>query len=205
MKNKIVYLAVFFLASIYLFFDTRIYSFNWKERKYLGNEGVKIFFISNPPKDKFDLLDLTVSHIKSLESRGLLTNTKEIVYIRETWLTNRFYNLNENWDSEVEWQFERIEASIQHFYNRRSPLSLNGLGCYKLLDENTFATTLKTDNLFQLDNYFSWMYFTKSIDIKYGIYWVKLKYRNQTFVECDNLSVPIELTKNKKKWKNLSR
>jgi hypothetical protein len=206
MKNK---KSVLFIVSIlviyFIFYYTGTYTFNWKEKKYLGNEGVKIFFISNPPKDKLDLLNMTVGHIKKLRKTGTLINIKEIAYIKETWLTNRFYNFNEDWDSEKEWQFARSDVSLQIYSSNFDINMKDTKGCIDKLDPYNLNSGFYSNHLPFNQDYSFWRYFLNSVDKTSKKHWVRLNFKNNEFSQCDTLSIPEELIKNKNKWKNLER
>lgn len=209
-KRHIIYLVVFVISIYYLLFRTDIYPFSWEfGRSHVKR--LKIFFISNPPENKFDQLSLIIKHITEELKNGDLQNINRVNYIAESWKTNRYYNLNDFWNYEEGWQHFGLDNSIGQFILKSNDYySLSSdpdvIECYHTINLKNYTTFPDTTNLLRGmgEDYLNF-YFLDGINFKSKKHWLRVYFQRGRVIHCDTSFVPQDILDNKEKWKNLSR
>jgi hypothetical protein len=198
----------FGMVGLYLvFWHTSIYKFDWK----YGKSRIKhlnIYFISNPPNNEFDELNLIVGHLKTLSLDEYMSRSHfGIAYMKETFQTNRFYR-DDYWDSDDGWTYQYNLNRINYCFVVSSFRKQKFSQCTNikfskfipLIDSSSIAKD------FLFDEYYNF-YFIEGLSKSSKKNWLRIYYKDNKVVRCDTNYVPAEVLhiKNTGKWKNLKR
>lgn len=179
---------ILFVAIYWTYSDTRIYNVGSINSKIIGNN--KYYVVSNPPRDKLELLNILSEFINKNEYQNL-NYQHYYKFYKETKKLNRFYKYYSflvNWEVDEDLYFDNYLHTF----------------CF-----NDLFKTDASKNYFQLpttnenDSTINTFYYPFGYKNNKKIHWTRIFYVKNKLVKIDSVFIPKEIINFPSKYKYL--